>query len=494
MNKALAMLVVCVLAAGLPGCTSPSNPDRSKDFPLAVLNSVFVPGILLSSGVDQSTGGNAYLALKIRMENKGSSTASTASSGFKVTIDAESYPCQFLKDTGTDPRFDGQDFGTAVIPSKSYIEGWAVFEVPLSVRSVNTGVLRFADKNLLGDGAYSRCSFFPSSAKRYENVSERFSVEVRSMTTTYKYSEDGKAVLVPSPDNLFAVGDLVITNNARTKVHLYITSDSIVFVSSQKTEYVRGTFNTAPDPASPLKSQDIQPGASAKGTVIYEVTAEDSYINKVMLKHSATETYSYAIPKARIDIESDNAPTARISANDTGFIDTDMQFDANASTDPDGDALAYLWDFGEAGSGSRTSTEAQATHKYADPGSYTVSLRVKDIGGLENAAAKTIKITHYFSLKEKGHGLENSTGSLYMGDYYVDVNLSNRQNRTRPVQYSLFKLKTSDGAYIEWDGDNGAHPASLAGGASALWRVYFQLPAGKIPISIIYDDTVTAAF
>ncbi len=493
MRMALALLAICMLASGLLGCTGAPDPNRSKDFPLTVLNSMFVPGLLQSTGPELAGSGNAFLALKVRMENKGSGTASAAASGFKVVIDAESFPCDGLKDTDNDPRFDGQDFGSATISPRSYTEGWAVFEVPLSVRSINTGVLRFADKALLGEGAYSKVVFAPSSAKRHETTSERLTIEAKSMTTTYKFTGQDLAVLTPSEGNLFAVCDLVITNKARTKVHLYLTPDNLIFVSSQKTEYVRGTYSSAPDTATPLKSQDIQPSGSARGTVIYEVAADDSYINKVMVKYSASELYSYSIPKDRIDIEQNSAPVAKITANDTGFIDTDIRFDATASTDPDGDSLACLWDFGDKGTAD-TSAEANATYKYAEPGQYTVSLKVKDIGGLENTATKTVKLTHYFSLKESGHGLETDPSSYYNGSFYVDINLTNNQNRTRPVPSALFQLKTSDGSFYDWVGDDGSDPTSLGPKASAAWRVYFTVPEGKIPVSITFDETVTVLF
>ena len=494
MNKALALVAVCLLAAGLFGCTSAPDPNRSKDFPLTVLDSAFVPGILQSTSVEPAQSGKAFLALKVRMENKGSATASPVATGFRVVIDSEGYQRDFLKNTDNDPRFPGQDFGTATIQSRSYVEGWMVFEVPLSVRSVNTGELKFSDKALLGEGAYSKAPFSPSSAKRYENISARLTVEARSMTISYKFTGKDLTVVTPSEGNLFSVCDLVITNNARKTVHFSVTPDNIVFVSSDKTEYVRGNWDSAPDTATPLKSQDISPSGSAKGTIIYEVLTEDSYINKVVLKYSAAETYSYVVPKARIDIEANNAPVAKITANDTGFIDTDIAFDANASTDPDNDALSYLWDFGDASTGSDASSEARPTYKYAEPGSYTVTLKVKDIGGLESTATRGIRISHYFSMKETGHGMETDPATFHDGDFYVDVNLTNNQNRTRSIPSSLFQLKTSDGAFLDWVGDTGKDPVSLGPKASASWRVYFTVPAGKIPVSIIFDGTVTVLF
>ena len=49
-------------------------------------------------------------------------------------------------------------------------------------------------------------------------------------------------------------------------------------------------------------------------------------------------------------------------------------FDAGASTDPDGDPLAYAWNFGD----GQSATGAQVTHVYTAPGSYVASLGISD--------------------------------------------------------------------------------------------------------------------
>ena len=62
-----------------------------------------------------------------------------------------------------------------------------------------------------------------------------------------------------------------------------------------------------------------------------------------------------------------------------------MSFDGSASSDPDGDALAYAWDFGDGSSG----TGAQPTHTYAADGTYTVSLTVTDARGSASPSVQT---------------------------------------------------------------------------------------------------------
>lgn len=60
-------------------------------------------------------------------------------------------------------------------------------------------------------------------------------------------------------------------------------------------------------------------------------------------------------------------------------------FDGSASSDPDGDALTFAWQFGDGAS----ATEAKPSHTYAQDGSYNVSLTVTDSKGLASTAVTT---------------------------------------------------------------------------------------------------------
>jgi hypothetical protein len=56
-------------------------------------------------------------------------------------------------------------------------------------------------------------------------------------------------------------------------------------------------------------------------------------------------------------------------------VDQVVAFDGSASFDPDDDPLTYLWNFGD---GTPLVSGAIATHVYAQPGLYTVTLTVRD--------------------------------------------------------------------------------------------------------------------
>ena len=61
----------------------------------------------------------------------------------------------------------------------------------------------------------------------------------------------------------------------------------------------------------------------------------------------------------------------------TGPAPLVVEFDASASTDPNGDALTYGWDFDDGATGMSVS----GFHAFTDPGSYDVELTVTDEHG-----------------------------------------------------------------------------------------------------------------
>jgi glucose/arabinose dehydrogenase len=75
-------------------------------------------------------------------------------------------------------------------------------------------------------------------------------------------------------------------------------------------------------------------------------------------------------------IGSNRPPVARATATPSqGAAPLTVQFSGDDSSDPDGDPITMLWDFGD---GSPTSTDTAPQHTYAAQGGYTATLTVSD--------------------------------------------------------------------------------------------------------------------
>ena len=84
------------------------------------------------------------------------------------------------------------------------------------------------------------------------------------------------------------------------------------------------------------------------------------------------------------------APVAAFAASpQPALVNDPVTLDASATVDPDGDPLALNWDFGDGVTASGTS----ASHRYAAPGSFPVTLTATDPTGLSSTATHPADVT-----------------------------------------------------------------------------------------------------
>ncbi|GHH88101.1 PQQ-dependent sugar dehydrogenase [Streptomyces capitiformicae] len=84
-----------------------------------------------------------------------------------------------------------------------------------------------------------------------------------------------------------------------------------------------------------------------------------------------------------------HSPVAQAAADRTsGQAKLKVRFSSKGTSDQDGDALTYRWDFGDGG----TSTAANPTHTYKKNGTYTATLTAKDSSGRTGSASVRIVV------------------------------------------------------------------------------------------------------
>ncbi|HEY0997380.1 MAG TPA: PKD domain-containing protein, partial [Gemmatimonadaceae bacterium] len=119
-----------------------------------------------------------------------------------------------------------------------------------------------------------------------------------------------------------------------------------------------------------------------------EATVEHRYAASGSFTATVTVTDAHgATAQAPVSFTLNRAPVASFTTAG-GTTPLSIVLDASGSSDPDGDALTYAWDFGDGSSG----VGVTASRSYAAPGTYTVTLTVTDPSGASNQANRAVTL------------------------------------------------------------------------------------------------------
>jgi len=152
------------------------------------------------------------------------------------------------------------------------------------------------------------------------------------------------------------------------------------------------TFNGGasydPDGDALTYQWDFGDGTTASGpSVAHAYSASGTYTVTLTVHDGKTAS----APATTIATVSNRAPQAVIYLSRYG---TDkyqpIDFDGTGSTDPDGDALTYHWDFGD----GATATGAKVSHAWQQSGTYDVTLTVSDGEATAQAKVNIIVAVH----------------------------------------------------------------------------------------------------
>jgi len=148
-----------------------------------------------------------------------------------------------------------------------------------------------------------------------------------------------------------------------------------------------------------------------------------------------------------------------------------VQLDASKTTDSDGDALTYLWLFGDSTPPQFPSQNPKATHVYEAAGTYTATLTVTDEVNLPVIETVEVEITLTNSPPDVDPG----------GPYSGDVD--------QPVQFDASDTSDSDGDTLSYTWDFGDSSAPSGPSASpTISHTYTQ--AGTYTVELAVSDGV----
>ena len=162
----------------------------------------------------------------------------------------------------------------------------------------------------------------------------------------------------------------------------------------------------------------------------------------------------------------DKPPVAAAGGPYYGAEGSAVSFDGSASSDPDGDALTYAWDFGD----GTTGTGAKPSHTYAQNGTYMVTLTVTDPAGAEASATTTAAVVNVSPSVAAFNGATGMPGETYQA----------AGTFTDPGVDDVFT------ATVDYGDGSGVQPLALSGNGFSLSHQYDA--AGTFTVTVTVRD------
>ncbi len=187
---------------------------------------------------------------------------------------------------------------------------------------------------------------------------------------------------------------------------------------------------------------------------------------------------------------SNQPPTANPGDSYTGIEDLPISFDGTASSDPDGDALSYAWDFGDGATGSG----ATPSHAYTYGDTFTVSLTVTDgKGGISQATTTaTVSEVNDLPVANAGGPYSGEVGSPISLDGSASYDPDNQDGTLVNDQTLSYSWDFGDG--FTGSGVNLDHTYTAAGDYTATLTVSdgvdFSIAQAQVSISSVNQSPV----
>jgi PKD repeat protein len=221
--------------------------------------------------------------------------------------------------------------------------------------------------------------------------------------------------LMVSDGNYWSLPDSVVIHASVNQPPTAVITASTTSGSAPLTVTFDGTKSFDPEGRALTYGWDFGDGEYAYDTVAtHTYTRPGTFVAALTvyddLDQAGTATVLITVTS------SNNPPVASPTATPTsGPAPLPVQFTANAS-DPDGDTLAYSWDFGD----GTTSTEANPLHTYATAGTYVAWLTVSD-GQAQISTSLTIVAEPSVDLSIASVTIKGGKGTLANVNVEADI-------------------------------------------------------------------------
>ncbi|HSQ60959.1 MAG TPA: putative Ig domain-containing protein [Acidobacteriota bacterium] len=245
-----------------------------------------------------------------------------------------------------------------------------------------------------------------------------------------------------------------------------------------------------------LTAAGLPPGAtfasapgSASGVFHWTPNYTQSGVYPVVFTASNTQSGSATTRITVVDAPN-SRPTAVAGGPYSGVEGVPVEFDGSASSDPDGNALAYSWSFGDGTTGSG----ATVSHTYAIGGLLNVVLTVTDAGDppLSDSEATVANITSIFDASLFTTG-GNKAIRLGSGKPEWCVYLERADGGPLDLEFASFRLAYGGGeitAVVDKStlaGDankNGLSDLALCFSKTDLRTLFASLPGGRTTVAV----------
>jgi len=164
-------------------------------------------------------------------------------------------------------------------------------------------------------------------------------------------------------------------------------------------------------------------------------------------------------------------PVAAVNGPFTGQEGSPVSMSGAASSDPDGDALTYLWSFGD----GTTGMGATVSHTYAQDGSFNVRLIVRDPRGLADTAMTTATVSNVAPVIAAFAG-----ASLLPGETYTASG-----SFTDPGDDPWT-------ATVDYGDGSGVNPLLLSGKTFSLSHTYVSAGTFTVTVRVTDDDAAAS--